>query len=505
MSRKHDVLIIGMGLAAMATAARLKELGYEKIALYATGYGGTPYIAAVNFVLPDNPYGDTTDCYNDDMIHVGYGVGNRELVKEMTSRTAEGYELLCRWGIEFAHNPDGTLKRRHLSGHTYPRTLCCTTRLIGEEMLEKLSANLLKAGVELNQGWECLKLLEQDGRVYGAMFRNPDGEIQNVYAPVTVAAWGGVGQMFTTSTYPGDIRGNTLSIAHQAGAKLIDLEFLEYEPMVVASPAGAVGEPCPTAMLGEGAYLLNSEGERFLLKVRPQGEGGAPKTLINREIWKQVDAGKGSPNGGIWVDLRHIDREVLKAYPWFFNRLMENGVDPNRDLVEVAPMAHSISGGVKVDENYRSNLEGFYAVGEACGGVHGACRSGGNAASQATMSGYLCAEGIQKTASDCPEKEFPLEYPQNVEIYEKYVPAAQKITARAMGIYRRGETLAAARDALLEMMSTGDLRLDEGALQAVDSMLLMVRSAYRRQESRGTHMRLDYPEQDPNLDFGLEI
>ena len=237
---------------------------------------------------------------------------------------------------------------------------------------------------------------------------------------------------------------------------------------------------------------------RDRLKVRPQGEGGSPKTLINKQIWKEVDAGRGTPHGGAWADLRHIDREVLKAYPWFFNRLMDNGVDPNEELVEVGPMAHSFSGGIMVDEHYESTVPGFYAVGEACGGVHGACRCAGNAASQATLSGLLCAQAIAESgdfpAREAAVHELPAEYARDTDVYGRFVPEAKEIAVKALGIYRRGETLEQARIRLDEMLADEEIKKDTQAWQVVQSIRLMVEAAWNRKESRGTHMRLDYPE-----------
>jgi aspartate oxidase len=491
---KHDVIIVGSGLAALAAAARLRELTKKDIAVYTTAYGGTTYIAAINFVLPENPYGDTPKQYFEDMMHAGYDINNKKLVEDMTSSTLKGYELLRRWGIEFSKNNDGSTKLRHLSGHTYPRSLCCTTDLIGVEIVRKLVKNLEDNGVRFYKGCQCTKVLTEEGKVHGITVKDNQGKLYNAYAPVVIAAWGGVGNLFGKSTYPHDIKGNTLAIAKEAGAKLVDIEFLEYEPMVVMSPKGAVGEPCPTAMLGEGAHLLNSEGERFMLKVRPQGEAGSPKTLINKEIWKQADAGKGSPNGGAFVDLRHISPEVLKAYPWFYNRLMENGVDPNKELVEVGPMAHSFSGGIYVNENYESTIEGLYAVGEACGGVHGACRCAGNAASQATLSGLLCAEGIAKKNNSTVIKEFPTEYAVDKSVYETYVPKIRELAVNALGIYRKGESLQKAFEILTELSEKEDVKRDTETYQIIVSIRLMVEAALLREESRGTHMRIDYPD-----------
>jgi len=277
--------------------------------------------------------------------------------------------------------------------------------------------------------------------------------------------------------------------------------------MVVAYPEGAVGEPCPTAMLGEGGHLLNSKGERFLLNIRPQGEAGSPKTLLNKEIWKEVNAGNGSEHGGVYVDLRHIDREVLKAYPWFFDRLMDNGVDPNRDLIEVAPMAHSFSGGIKVNKNYESTVKGLYAVGEACGGVHGACRAAGNAASQATISGLLCGEAAVKAFETRSEnyKEFLVDYKISEEIYNKYVPILKETAVKALGIYRKGDDLEAAQEKIQEILNSSDIKEDTETFQIGKSINYMIIAAINRKESRGTHMRLDYPKEEKEFERELTI
>lgn len=500
----HKIVIVGMGLAALSTAARLYELGITDIGIFGLGYGGSPVIAAINFVLPNNPYGDTKEKYAEDMLSAGYNIGNKNLVKEMTNNTEKTFNFLLRWGIEFSKNNDGSYKLRHVSGHTYPRSLCSTKNLIGVDIVNKFKNSLKEKGIKFYEGFECVKVLSDGKRVYGITVKDNEKNLKNIYSEVVVAAWGGVGNLFGVSTYPRDIKGNTLDIAKEAGVDLIDIEFLEYEPMVVASPKGAIGEPCPTAMLGEGAYLLNNKGERFILKIRPQGEAGSPKTLLNKEIWKEVKAGNGTEHNGVYVDLRHIDVETLKAYPWFYNRLIANGVDPKKELVEVAPMAHSFSGGIKVNNNYESKVKGLYAVGEACGGIHGACRCAGNAGSQAAISGFLCGEAIFKSElNENVSQEFKIDYKVNKDIYNKYVPKLKNIAEQSLGIYRIGEQLSKALEEVEKILEEKDVILDTETKQIGKSISYMLKAAINRKESRGTHMRLDYPEQ--NLEYEKEF
>lgn len=500
MTENHEILIIGKGVAALVLAARLTELGRGDICICASGEGGTPCVAALNAVM--NGGGDSESLYCEDMMKAGYGISNRELVEEMCAATHGAYELLHRWGVAFSLLENGRPRLRRTSGSSVARSLCSTEGLIGIDIERKLTAGLLESGVVIRTGCECRGLMAENGRVFGASFVREDGELE-VYAGAVVAAWGGVGHLLGASTYPGDINGRMFAEALRAGAELVDMEFLEYEPMIVLGPEGAVGEPCPTAMLGEGAQLLNSRGERFVLKYRPEGEAGAPKTLLNRAIWKEVAEGRGSAGGGVWVDLRGIPESVLTAYPWFTERLRFAGLDPAKELVEVGPMPHSISGGIAVDKNCRSKALGLYAVGEAAGGFHGACRIGGNAAAQAAASAMICAENMEPAPVSGAVLAPPLFLKD--EMTARRCKQAIDNAAKALEAFRNGEQLEKSASEMEKLLREGETDKDTASKQRAIVVLAMLRAALERRESRGVHLRTDYPEQDPEFQHEIKL
>lgn len=505
MQRQHDVLIVGAGLAGLIAACYLQENEAKNIAILTSGFGGTPYVAAFNAVVEGSPTGDTADWYCEDMLAAGYDLGDRELVRTLGGYTWDCIKLLERWGVRFAPGDKAGYHLRHVSGSRCPRSLCRKDMLVGEHITNTLVPALKNKGVVFYEETACVELLVKDGQIAGvSALKQGESQPSAIAAGVVLAAWGGIGHLYRESTYPGDIDGRTLAMGYDAGARLIDLEFVEFEPMVCLDPPEAVGEPCPTAMLGEGGYLLNSKGERFLLNVRPQGEAGAPKSVINQAILAEVKAGRGSPKGGVWVDLRHIPKEVLQSYPWFYDRLIKAGVDPNESLVEVGPVAHSHSGGLAIDQTGMTNIGGLFAAGEAAGGMHGACRMAGNAATQAAVSGYAAAKGIAayrpKSAGDLPQ---PQEYRVDEALQKQNASQIKDLVTRYVNRERDAEGLQKAQAQLRELYesSAGDTMTQQLAL----SGLLLANSALLREESRGTHLRTDFPQKRDECRFSIAV
>lgn len=501
MSRRHQAAVIGMGLAAFSAAARLTELGIEQIALYAAGPGSTPYIAAMNLVT-ENPYGDTPERYCEDILQAGCGLGGPELAREMAFRTGDCYELLCRWGARFAREPDGTPARRRVPGNSCPRALYRTDRTVGSALAEAVLPRLEAKGVQIFRGCEVVDLLTTDGAVDGFLVRE-GGTVYPVYAPVVLAAWGGAGGLLGRSTYPGDVKGNTLGMAKLAGASMTDMEFLEFEPMVLLDPPAALGEPVPIGLLREGGHLLTAGGRRFLTDGQ---EAGASKPQISQEIWRQTAAGQGAPHGGVLLDLRGVSRAALGSHPWFLHRLTDSGLDPQTQCLEVGPVPHSFLGGIQVDRSYQSTVKGLYAAGEACGGIHGASRCAGNAGTQAAVSGMLCAGHIARSAQlDRVPREHPAVYAQDLGVRGTLLPRIQQNARAALGVYREETALKAACETVQAILNSEQISKDLFTRQSATAAAMMLQAALERRESRGAHNRLDFPEQDPRYGTGIVL
>lgn len=499
-----DAIIVGSGIAGLIAACALSERGVRNVAVLSPGYGGAPYIAAFNAVLPDNPFGDSPELYCSDMLAAGYGIGDRPLVEALSELTGDCIALLERRGVTFTRLGNGQYKLRHASGSSCPRSLCRTDTLVGEHITNVLRRELERQGTVFFDETACVHLLVNEGRVAGALCTTAGEQVAALRAPLVLAAWGGVGNLYGKSTYPADIDGRTLAMGFEAGASLIDLEFVEFEPMVCYDPPEAVGEPCPTAMLGEGAYLLNNKGERFLLKTRPQGEAGAPKSLINNAVREEVKAGRGSPLGGVYVDLRHLDPKVLEAYPWFYERVKNAGFDVRRELLQVGPMAHSHSGGLEIDQRCMTSIKGLFAAGEAAGGMHGACRMAGNAATQAAVSGLMAGRSMAEfSADDLPELPEIPSFGSDLNKRELLLPRIRETVSKYIELERHADGLKKALTTLevLREQASGDTLAEQCAL----SGQLLAMAAFSREESRGTHNRTDFPEQSSAFDFSIRI
>ncbi|MDB4896729.1 MAG: fumarate reductase subunit [Firmicutes bacterium] len=520
-----DVLVIGAGGAGLRAALAARAAGCAVTVLH-THSGASPFILAFNALTAGADSGDSAERYGADMVRGGAGLNDRRLVSSLVHGTGAVVSELAEWGVPFARTEaDYTL--RHLGGSSCPRSVYVREGT-GKAALRVMAARAREHGVELVAGVRVLSLLRHGGRVVGALaVRLRDGALFTVQAGAVVLAAGGAGRIYAGSTYPTDVNGSGYALAYAAGATLVDMEFVQFEPTVVAPPLACHGMEMPTAMLGDGAMLLNNQGEQFMLRYNPgHGEKGVEKAFLACCIQREVDEGRGFPGGTVLFDARVLPPQVLEGYPNHVRRLRAAALDPAREAVPVRPAAHSHMGGVHIEPGGGTGVPGLFAAGEVTGGVHGASRLAGNSGSDVLVNGGLAGRSAAAFASGGQPGTVPIAVlaaeafaamPTGEILLAKQVKErVSNILAHGAGLIRSEALLQAGRTELAEVgallattsastqLNGGDARtVDIPAvvehLEAQQHLLvaeMILASALARTESRGAHRRTDCPERD---------
>jgi succinate dehydrogenase/fumarate reductase flavoprotein subunit len=398
-----DVLVLGGGMAGHRAAVAAREAGASVTMAY-FARGASPFVIGCNAPIGHADERDGPEVFFDDMVRGGYGLNDRRLVRVMAEQAAEAWRELTAIGVRFAG--DGQrLSQRHLSGNTYPRSIFIPEGT-GRVILEHLGAHAEAIGVRALPGQKIVALLQDGDAVVGAMLWDRRGrEFCAVTARATVVAMGGIGRLYGDSTYPTDIGSDAYGLALKAGARLLDMEFVQFEPVVTVWPEGCRGMEMPTAMLGDGAHLLNAQGERFMFRYNPDhGEKQIEKARMSLCIQTEIDEGRGLPDNSVIFDTTVLPPDKLESYVTHVRRLRAEGVDPASTPPHVRPAAHSQMGGIAIDDTGWSGVPGLYAGGESAGGVHGASRLAGNGCSDTLVFGALAGRGA---AAGMLEEEVP--------------------------------------------------------------------------------------------------
>jgi succinate dehydrogenase/fumarate reductase flavoprotein subunit len=342
-----------------------------------------------------------------------------------------------------------------------------------------------------------------------------------VHAKATVLASGGIGAIYADSTYPADVASDSFALAHAAGASLIDMEFVQFEPTVVVHPAGCRGMEMPTAMLGDGARLLDRAGQRFMFNHNPgHGELRIEKARMALAIQQEIDRGNGLPDATVLFDTTVLAPEKLESYVGHCRRLRAAGLDPAAEAPRVRPAAHSVMGGIRVDATLRTDAPNLFAAGEAAGGVHGASRLAGNGAADVIVFGGLAgrhaAAHAARASSAARDRAriarnglAPVQRAAGGEgapTPDEIRDAVRATLLGGAGLYRsraglekaiaRLEALGQAADAGLAMRTPRDRLRALEAANMVSTGLHVARSALARTESRGAHQRTDHAARD---------
>jgi succinate dehydrogenase / fumarate reductase flavoprotein subunit len=521
----HDIVIMGAGLAGMSAALTLAEQHPElRVAVLSKVYplrshsgaaqGGVNAALALDDRWQDHYY---------DTVKGGWFLGDQDAVAILAREAPAAVHALDRWGAKFNRTPDGDFAQRPFGGQRRNRT-CYVADKTGHALLNTLYEQCVKRGVHFFSEWYVFSLVVDGGRLLGYLaFNNGNGAIGYFACRAGLVATGGAGRVYGQSSNALINTGDGMSLCLRAGAALKDIEFFQIHPTGLAN-----GILITEGARGEGATLVNGQGERFMARYAPQFMELAPRDLVSRAIQTEINEGRGFADGCVRLDLTHLGEAKIKERLSQIREIAISfaGVDPVHEMIPVRPTVHYTMGGIDVDINGATSIAGLYAAGEAaCVSVHGANRLGGNSLLETIVFGKRAGEAMPawlagQTPADRRGEAAKLAaaLAEFAALFagegREHGPTLRREMEAAMvadfGLFREEARMRqglnriaglAARFAgvrvrerelvfNLELIRTLELRA------MLDIAHACALAALPRQESRGSHYRLDYPEMD---------
>jgi len=533
-----DVLVLGAGGAGLRGAIAAAEGGAKVLIVCKSLLGKAHTVMAeggVAAAMHNVAYQDTWEVHFADTMKGGKLINDWRMAELHARESPERVLELERWGAVFDRTWQGRIHQRPFGAHTYPRLAHIGDRT-GLELLRTLQDRAVHTpGVDVHMEVTVFKLLKAGERIAGALaYRRADGSLILYRCSALLLASGGAGKMYRVTSNSWESTGDGSALAYDAGAQLRDMEMVQFHPTGMVWPAGVRGILVTEGVRGEGGVLRNRGGERFMERYDHERMELSSRDIVARAINSEVDAGRGSPHGGVFLDITHRKPEYIKSkLPSMYEQFLKLAkVDITRQPMEVAPTIHYIMGGVRVDaESGESTVPGLFAAGEVAAGLHGANRLGGNSLSDLLVFGKRAgdgaAESVKSAAKGAKSKldareidgaiaalMAPLDRPAGESPY-KLQAEIQEAMSRHAPIVRDGAGLEAGLHDILELgarasrCGTGgsrSLAFNPGWHTAADlrSMLVnaeaLLRSALERKESRGAHARSDFPKLDESLE-----
>jgi len=559
---EHDVLIIGAGGAGLRAAieASANDVSVGVVCKSLLGKAHTVMaeggMAAAMGNVDDR---DSWRVHFADTMRGGQYLNNWRMAELHAKEAPDRVKELEAWGALFDRTPDGRILQRNFGGHKYPRLAHVGDRT-GLEMIRTLQDHGVHRGIDFHMECTVVTLLTDGGRIAGALgYERERGRFRLWKAKAVVLATGGIGKAFRITSNSWEYTGDGHALAYEAGAELVDMEFVQFHPTGMVWPPSVRGILVTEGVRGEGGILLNSKGRRFMFDDIPenyrtqtadneeegwrytQGDKSArrPPELLTRDhvarcIVREVKEGRGSPHGGVFLDIAWIrqrmpksDEHIRKKLPSMYHQFKALAdIDITKQPMEVGPTTHYMMGGVRVDgDTQMSTVPGLFAAGEVAAGLHGANRLGGNSLSDLLVFGkrageFAAAFAREHGAAAVDEGQADAAMRRALAPFERggsdgsgpyqIQHDLQEAMQDLVGIVRRESEMRQALDRIAELSAradrvavTGHREYNPGWHTAVDlrNMLTVseavTRAALERKESRGAQFRDDHPEKDP--------
>ncbi|MDP6347375.1 MAG: FAD-binding protein, partial [Dehalococcoidia bacterium] len=449
---------------------------------------------------------------------------DQDAVEEMTADTPERIYEMEHWGCPFSRNPDGTIAQRPFGGGAFPRT-CYGSDKTGHYMLHTLYEQTIKRGIRVYAEWTVLSIVVQDDLVNGLVaLHMPTGQVEGFTAPAVIMATGGAGRIYSQSTNAIINTGSGIALAYMAGALLKDMEFVQFHPTCLYPINILITE----GARGEGGYLVNNQGERFMKDYAPTAMELAPRDIVSRSIRTEIAQGRAFEDVYIHLDLRHLGQEIiLERLPGIRDIAMHfAGVDPVKQPIPVLPAQHYTMGGIGTDSWGQTPLNGLFAAGEcACVSVHGANRLGGNSLLETVVfgqrAGVRVSEWVKGNGAANPARVESALGASNQRLEELIAGKGEEdprlirqemgeVMMEKVGIFRYRDEMEEAIAKLRELQQRlahtrplyGGKRFNLDLLRTYElgGLLLVAEviahGALVREESRGSHSRRDFETRD---------
>ena len=518
-----DVLIIGSGGAGSRAAIEVDDAGLKAIIVSkglsfrsgCTGMAEGGYNAVFKTVDKD----DSIDAHIHDTLKGGSYLNDKKLVEILVNESPKRLIDLENYGALFDRQESGQIDQRPFGGQTYRRT-CYQGDRTGAELLNALKEEIIRRDIECIEEVMITSLITQDDQVIGATGLNlKDSSLIYFKAKSVILASGGAGQLYPVTSNTFQKNGDGYAIAYRAGANLVDMEQIQFHPTGMVAPESKKGVLVTEAVRAEGGKLINKDGERFMSKYAPEKMELATRDVVARSIYQEIIEGRGTENGGVYLDISHLDDDYIDEKLETMVLQFENvGVDIKHGPIEVAPTAHHFMGGLKINTDASTSLKNLFGAGEVCGGVHGANRLGGNALADTQVFGKIAGVSASKACENTElktnEKQVNDEASRIEGLIKKGTIKPQEfknnikdLMWEKVAIVRDEKTLNEALSELQQMQKDLD-KLDVSdkkqyntdlvtaleVINMVEICILTVKSAILRRESRGAHFRSDFPE-----------